>query len=791
MYKISRIWHVILAFTLLITSSCKDDDNPEELYLRLETTSGSLAPTTLAVGREGINQSYVIKSNGSWNLSLSSSGVTWLSVYPEFGKNDGSFNLKVEANPTTSSRTAKLTGSIDGKEAFTLTIEQSALDVAMKVTPTSLAILPAEGDEIEFAISTNADAWEYALSENADWITEKSKSDNELILAVAANPTEDKREAMVSFTVPSEPTIKQEIKVSQQGVVIVKKPVADLLDFVFKTDGTAENIASSALAVATIEGGGLTTVYSNTFQRYIARFNHSAGSGISAGYYKADYASDQSFKNALADGHTLETMFTLDADRPLPNLEIKMFSSHEGGGTGFLIGNNSRGNSIIFLPNVGSGYVWTNSGIVPEPGKHYHVVGVWNKQEGKSYIYINGELKATANTTGDLKFPSIQWFGVGADAGNPPQTAWNGDVVLARAYDKPLSAEEIGLLWTDVEAFTPDPSDLLVSDITLLSKRVVLDGTYSIKGKGFAAGDKIKLVPVSGSGADYTCDGKNRTDHSIEITIPTDFVSGKYRFNLVRGGQTLDMGFATLTVVENLPEGTKVIAHRGYWKAGVPQNSVAALAKAQGLGLYGAEFDVWITTDGEVVLNHDATLSNGVVIETASYDDIKNFTLSNGEKLPTLKDYLEQGKKDPSTKLILEIKSHSKSTGGISNNNRVAEACVNMVKAAGMTAQVEYIAFSLDVCKKVLELQPDAIVAYLNGDKTPQSLHDLKIKGIDYNISVLRSNPGWIIEAQNLGMTVNVWTVNSESDILQMIDQGVDYITTDEPEVAKRLIDAY
>ena len=37
-----------------------------------------------------------------------------------------------------------------------------------------------------------------------------------------------------------------------------------------------------------------------------------------------------------------------------------------------------------------------------------------------------------------------------------------------------------------------------------------------------------------------------------------------------------------------------------YHKDGAAQNSVAALAKAQELGIYGSEFDVWITADGKV-----------------------------------------------------------------------------------------------------------------------------------------------------------------------------------------------
>ena len=49
----------------------------------------------------------------------------------------------------------------------------------------------------------------------------------------------------------------------------------------------------------------------------------------------------------------------------------------------------------------------------------------------------------------------------------------------------------------------------------------------------------------------------------------------------------------------------KVVAHRGYWRhAGSAQNSLAAFNKADSIGVYGAEIDVWMTADGRLVVNH-------------------------------------------------------------------------------------------------------------------------------------------------------------------------------------------
>ena len=57
-----------------------------------------------------------------------------------------------------------------------------------------------------------------------------------------------------------------------------------------------------------------------------------------------------------------------------------------------------------------------------------------------------------------------------------------------------------------------------------------------------------------------------------------------------------------------------IIAHRGHWRtAGSSQNSRVSLQKAQDLNLFGSEIDVWLTTDGVVMVNHDNKY-DGVVL---------------------------------------------------------------------------------------------------------------------------------------------------------------------------------
>lgn len=229
----------------------------------------------------------------------------------------------------------------------------------------------------------------------------------------------------------------------------------------------------------------------------------------------------------------------------------------------------------------------------------------------------------------------------------------------------------------------------------------------------------------------------------------------------------------------------KVIAHRGAWKTqGLPQNSIASLREAVRLGCEGSEFDVWMTSDEVLVVNHDHDFQ-GIDIETATYEQLLAKKLPNGEKIPTLKEYLTEGMKQEGTKLILEFKP---SRVSIERSERVGELSVKTVKELNAEKWVDYITFSYEGGKKAIATDPKANVAYLTGDKTPAQLKEDGFFGFDYNIGVLRQKPEWITEAQKLGLTVNAWTVNKEEDMNWLLDLQVDFITTDEPEVLFKLI---
>src|SRR5690606_13653493 len=101
---------------------------------------------------------------------------------------------------------------------------------------------------------------------------------------------------------------------------------------------------------------------------------------------------------------------------------------------------------------------------------------------------------------------------------------------------------------------------------------------------------------------------------------------------------------------------------------------------------------------------------------------------------------------------------------------RLAQKVVELVKERHAEPWIIYISFDYAIIKKVLELQPNARVQYLNGDKSPFELKSDGVLGLDYHYSVFKKHPEWIKEAKNNKVVLNAWTVNKEDEMKWLLE---------------------
>jgi len=253
------------------------------------------------------------------------------------------------------------------------------------------------------------------------------------------------------------------------------------------------------------------------------------------------------------------------------------------------------------------------------------------------------------------------------------------------------------------------------------------------------------------------------------------------------------LAFLALGLVSCKTQGIAIVAHRGFWKCEAGQyceNSLASLQAAIDSSFWGSEFDVRLTADDVPIIWHDANFArlNGRSDPADSYlyDSLLQYRFTNGEKIPTLDEYLAVAEKAKGTMLVLEFKEESSPE----REELLVRKCVESLKSHGLMKprKVMFISFSKHICDLIAKDYPRFGNQYLRSDIAPADLAKDGINGIDYYYPTIREHPDWIQEAHDHGMTVNVWTMDVPAEIQDFIHLGVDCITTNIPSLTRDLL---
>lgn len=231
-----------------------------------------------------------------------------------------------------------------------------------------------------------------------------------------------------------------------------------------------------------------------------------------------------------------------------------------------------------------------------------------------------------------------------------------------------------------------------------------------------------------------------------------------------------------------------IVAHRGYWQCEMGQNatnSIASLKACQKYGFWGSEFDVNMTKDEVLLVFHDGKIDGQKICENP-YSMFKDRTIENGETIPLLDDFLAVAEQSVKTKLVFEIKKASTTEHEL----RCTELCVEALKAHGLfdPKKVIFISFSLEICKKLVQIAPGFTVQYLDTDVRPDEIASYGINGVDTKYNTLLEDETWYAEALQNGMVINTWTVDKTDRMKEIILLGVDQITTNKPEEVRALL---
>jgi glycerophosphoryl diester phosphodiesterase len=233
--------------------------------------------------------------------------------------------------------------------------------------------------------------------------------------------------------------------------------------------------------------------------------------------------------------------------------------------------------------------------------------------------------------------------------------------------------------------------------------------------------------------------------------------------------------------------GPLVFAHRG-GSALAPENTIAAFDNGLALGADGLELDVHLSRDGVVVVHHDRMLERTTPLEGPIAERSARELAAAG--VPTLADVLLRYR---DTRVIIELKV---------NTAELAQATILEVRAADAVDRICLGSFGLRALRAARALEP-AVATSAAREEVRWALYRSWL-GFPASSRAAYSGyqvPEWsgrtrvvsrrFVElAHRTGLSVQVWTVDTEADARRLLEWGVDALITDRPDlvvpVAKR-----
>lgn len=229
-----------------------------------------------------------------------------------------------------------------------------------------------------------------------------------------------------------------------------------------------------------------------------------------------------------------------------------------------------------------------------------------------------------------------------------------------------------------------------------------------------------------------------------------------------------------------------VFAHRGA-SGNFPENTLSSFREAARLPIYGVEFDVHMTADGELVVIHDESIdrtSNGHgYVKDMTLDELKLYDYGSwfapefaGETIPTLDEVLDIFAQTEH-KLNIELKSD------IFPYEGMVEKVLAIISDRQIESRVILSSFDHGAIQMAKQLAPQIETGALFMEVLVNPLDYLQNLPADalhlFFPTAVRPSLGEVYEA---GVPVRTFTVNDENYAQMLKQVGVESIFTDYPE---------
>ncbi len=223
-----------------------------------------------------------------------------------------------------------------------------------------------------------------------------------------------------------------------------------------------------------------------------------------------------------------------------------------------------------------------------------------------------------------------------------------------------------------------------------------------------------------------------------------------------------------------------MIAHRGL--SGLEkENTNLAFVAAGNRSYYGIETDIHRTSDGKFIVIHDHNTDRlagmHCVIEETDLAILRRIILKDTDgstgrvdlHLPTMEEYVSVCKKYEKVS-ILELK------GPFSGED--ADHVIDILREADHLRNTIFISFEPQNLILLRERLPDHPIQLLFSEWKPEPLELMDRYRFDADICYPALNRERVAQLHDAGHLVNCWTVDDPGAAENLVDWGVDFITT-------------
>lgn len=231
----------------------------------------------------------------------------------------------------------------------------------------------------------------------------------------------------------------------------------------------------------------------------------------------------------------------------------------------------------------------------------------------------------------------------------------------------------------------------------------------------------------------------------------------------------------------------KVVAHRGL--SGIEtENTSSAFVAAGNRSYFGIECDIHVTKDKKFVVIHDEKTSRvagkDINVEKLKLKKIRKVVLNNKEKAGNISE-MPQTRRDLVIPILSEYigicKKYDKYCVLELKNNFSEESIKKVIQEIELfdyMDKVIFISFDFDNMVILRKLLPKQQLQFLVGSYDENVLKRLNTYNLDIDIYHVVLTKNIVDEIHANGHLVNCWTCDDKTRAEELVEMGVDYITS-------------